>query len=115
LSGQRPLTYYLCAGDDATADPRKSPIKVNWTALVLIIFTFVAPLVLKVRVRIRERSWHGSHPHAGGSPIFLDSQNISDILSDLINMTVFGSACLMSLAVNRMTFSDVLKHQESIL
>jgi hypothetical protein len=110
LSGQRPpLIYHLCAGYDAAVASGKPLVKVNWTVLLLILFTFIAPMALKIQVMILERSWHRLHPQTV-PPLFLNGQNISDIRSDLINMAVYSCTLMISLAINRTSFSDFSKY-----
>ncbi len=107
--GRQPFNYYLCRNSIKTSDLVNPSIKINWQALVVLIFSAVIHVYIKIRIKYYKYSTTYSVPIISKGEFLknleimdIEEKSISGLVTNVINVILIFASFLFSSTINSM-------------
>ncbi len=104
LPGRQPLQYYLCSNKVDFSQMDDSALKLNWSFLVLQVFSVAIHILAKIRFQIfkvKQQQPVDTQQIKYSDLLAMKKQSISKIFSSFLSIVVFSSAVITGFIINR--------------
>ena len=111
LPGKKPNIYYVCLGEF----PNKyvsSPVKLNISQIVLVLFSFVFYIYASIQIKIHSKSNNKPNPlfqtvSVQTRQVFINMQTFENFAANIIYLCILFSDFMVTVAGNKLSLDEI--------